>query len=185
MDNDARMLGDILSYYENGKSLSDIASKCDISIWYLKKVLDDFKESCRINKKMYSKDLKVIIANRDNNGVSRRSISKELGVSESLISASCELFGQATKKQTSINSLYTQLVGCTNLDACPSCGKKRIRRIEDGRIERLVENKDGTLTKKMLKTDGIYCLDCSNEFFYFTTDNEQDRPIYMLNWEYL
>lgn len=184
MDNDKRMLEEVLAYYQKGKSLSDIASKCDISIWYLKKILDDFKESCRINGKMYNKELKIIIANRDKSGISRRSISKELNVSETLIGVSCEMYGQATKKQVPINNLYIEIEGTYDLASCPHCKSKRVRSIKDGVIERLTKDKNGLLVKRVSKTEGIYCLDCSNEFFYFATDKEENKTIYMLNWEY-
>ncbi|WP_336682736.1 hypothetical protein [Enterococcus casseliflavus] len=162
-----QQLEELIKFYRQGKTLVALSEKLEMPISYIKHLLHHYKESSRINMKIYKEDFKEVIAERYQNGVSKKEISREIKVSESFITNVNAQFPQNQRKQVrqteyKLHSTYQPL------NACLNC---RSENIND--IETIIEKVQSTGTRYQ-KTKGIFCKDCSHEFFYFINDEDKD-----------
>lgn len=162
-----QQLEELIKLYRQGKTIVYLSERLEMPISYIKHLLHHYKESSRINMKIYKEEFKEVIAERYQNGVSKKEIAREIKVSESFVTNVNALFPlnqrrQSRKSEYKLHSTYKPL------DVCLNCKSTNINPIETI-IEKTLPN--GT---RYQKTKGIFCKDCSSEFFYFLNDKEKD-----------
>ena len=147
----------ILNAYRNGSDLGYIIEKLNIPHKKVKQVIIGFKEANRL-KKSFTDEFKMLIAERDSNGVSRRKIASELEINANTVKKACEAFGQAHKEKASSENEYTRINKTFPLTICPSCNSNNVNIVED---------------------NTTYCKDCGNEHIH-----HQGYTL-VVNWEYV
>jgi hypothetical protein len=147
----------ILEKYRNGSDIGYIVEKMNISPRLVKQTIIAFKEANRL-KKSFTDEFKMLIAERDSNGVSRRQIASELEINANTVKKACEMFGQSNKEKASSENEYTKIEGKFPLTVCPSCKSKKVNVVDD---------------------NTTYCKDCGNEHIH-----NEDHAL-KINWEYV
>jgi hypothetical protein len=147
----------ILEKYRNGSDIGYIVEKMNISPRLVKQTILAFKEANRL-KKSFTDEFKMLIAERDSNGVSRRQIASELEINANTVKKACEMFGQSNKEKASSENEYTKIEGKFPLTVCPSCKSKKVNVVDD---------------------NTTYCKDCGNEHIH-----NKDHAL-KINWEYV
>lgn len=120
-------------------------------------VLNEHKELNRY-KKTFSDDFKKMIAQRDMNGVARKTIATELKLNANTIKKACEKFGQSNKDRATSANAFTRINGKFSMDACPSCSSSKVNEVDE---------------------NTTYCLKCGSEHIH-----KKDHVL-KINWEYL
>lgn len=167
-DFERKQLPEILKYYRKGKALGYIAEQLELPVTYILELLFLFTQESRINKKLFSKEFKMVVAERYQNDVDREVISKELGISNSLISSANSQYEFQVKK-SKFKRNYQLVSTNKSLKTCPFCRSERVNKLKSI-IE--VQTLDGSVNYKT--TRGIFCLKCKNEFFYFKKSETKD-----------
>lgn len=148
---------EILEAYSNGIPLGMIIESLNLTHKQVKQVLLKFKEDNRLNRS-FTDNFKIIIAERDINGVTRSEIAKELEINAGTVKKACEKFGQSIKDKASSDNVYTRIDGKFEMSHCPSCGSGK-NNIVDENI--------------------TFCMDCDSEHEYY------DDHVLKVNFEYL
>jgi hypothetical protein len=147
----------ILEMYQDGMDVGLIVEKLNIPHKVISKTLELYKENNRL-KKSFTDEFKMMIAERDMNGVSRRQIASELGINANTVKKACEQFGQTHKEKASSENEYTRIEGSFPLDVCPSCKSKSVNVVDD---------------------NTTYCKKCGSEHIH-----NKDHAL-KINWEYV
>ena len=163
-----KKITEILIHYRKGRTINYIAEEVKLPVSYVKHLLLFYKEQSRVNKRLFNQEFKRIVAERYQNDVDRKTISKELKISKTLISTSNSQYEFHEKRCKYIRNyeLYSTYI---LLDRCPFCNSLEINKIKT--IAEVVRQ-DGTMN--CCSTEGICCKVCGNEFFYFAKDNDKD-----------
>lgn len=148
---------EVLEAYRDGSDLGYIIENLNISHNKVKSILINLKESSRY-KRTFTDEFKMMIAERDTNGVSRRQISLELEINANTVKRACEKFGQSFKEKATSDNEFTVMDRVYDMSKCPSCGNEKINKVDD-------------------KT--TYCKKCGNEHVH-----NEDHTL-KVNWEYL
>jgi Zn finger protein HypA/HybF involved in hydrogenase expression len=147
----------ILEKYRNGSDMGYIVEKLNIPYKIVKQTIISFKEANRL-KKSFTKEFKMLVAERDMNGVSRRQIASELEINANTVKKACEEFGQSNKERANSENEYTKINGKFPLTVCPSCESKDVNVVDD---------------------NTTYCKKCGNEHIHHKT------YALKINWEYV
>lgn len=147
----------ILESYADGSHINVISESLNIDKSAIIDTLIQFKESSRF-KKTFTDDFKKMIAERDINGVARRTIASELKLNAYTVKKACEQFGQSNKERASSENAYTRIEGNFSMDVCPSCNSKKVNEVDE---------------------NTVYCLSCGSEYIH------KEDHILKINWEYL
>lgn len=108
--------------------LNDYLSEYDMTFKDL--IMYIVEENIDQESKRLSNTLKVAIANRDRNGISRKIIARELGINYKTVQRACEKYGNPSKNmdKTSERDLYEDVSDTYTLEKgiliCPRCNKK-------------------------------------------------------------
>lgn len=147
----------ILVAYSEGSTLEYIAESFEISKEKVKEILIEHKEESRL-KKSFTDEFKIMISERDLNGIARAVIASELELNINTIRKACEKFGQALKDRALNDNAFTKIDGEFTMDTCPSCGSKRNNKVDE---------------------NTTFCRDCDSEHEYY------DGYVMKVNFEYL
>jgi hypothetical protein len=147
----------ILKSYQDGTDLGYMVEKLNIPYKVIEKFLIEYKDKNRLPKS-FTEEFKMVIAERDMNGVSRRQISKELGINANTVKKACEEFGQSNKEKASSQNEYTTIEGEFPLTVCPSCNSNKVNTVDD---------------------NTTYCKNCGSEHIHHKT------YALKINWEYI
>lgn len=121
----------VLDAYADGSDLSLITTSFNITHKQVTDILLEYKEECR-KPKSFKEEFKVLVAQRDINGVARSTIAKELEINPNTVKKFCEEFGQAVKEKSSMSEkAYTRIDGKFNLKSCPTCESKRVNIVDE------------------------------------------------------
>jgi transposase-like protein len=147
----------ILEAYQDGMDIGLMVEKFNVPYKLIAQTLELYKNKNRLNKS-FTDEFKMMIAERDMNGVSRRQIANELGINANTVKRACEQFGQTHKEKAVSENDYTRIEGKFPLTVCPSCGSKSVNVVDD---------------------NTTYCKDCGNEHIHL-----KDHAL-KINWEYV
>lgn len=148
----------MLDAYADGSELGLIISSFNITYSQAIEILKSFKEDNRM-KKSFKDDFKIMVAQRDINGVARSTIAKELDINPNTVKKFCEQFGQALKEKSAMSEkAFTRIDGEFDLKTCPSCNSKKVNIVED---------------------NTTYCKECGNEHII-----NEDHAL-RINFEYI
>ena len=147
----------VLEAYKDGSDLGLIITSFNITHKAVKKILINYKEMSKY-RRTFTDEFKIMIAERDLNGVSRQKIATELEINPTTVKRACEKFGQSNKETVASENQYTELEGDFSKDACPSCKSNKVNEVDE---------------------DNIYCMDCGGEFIF------KKNSVSKINWEYL
>jgi transposase-like protein len=147
----------ILNAYQDGSDLNYIIQQFNTTHQNVKNILINLKENSRF-KRTFTDEFKVMIAERDVNGVARRQIAQELEINVNTVKKACEQFGQAFKDKASSENEYTRIDGDFNMSKCPSCKSSKVNEVEE---------------------DTTYCKNCGSEHII-----KKDHAL-KINWEFL
>lgn len=135
----------VLSDYEKGFSLTYIALVNGIEVEDILSTLKDYKEESSL-KNGLTTEFKKLIAKRDiHDGVSRISISRELGVNSNTVKKACEKYGRALKESGGNGQEHTKIEGNFVKTVCPSCSSKKVNQVDK---------------------DTIFCKQCGDEHIF-------------------
>ncbi|MFS0905840.1 hypothetical protein AB3N02_22715 [Priestia aryabhattai] len=154
----------VLEAYADGSPIELIITSFNITHEEIIQILHTYKEHSRF-KRTFTDEFKKMVAERDINGIARRTIATELGINVNTVKRACEQFGQALKEKATSDNAYTIVEGVSNLNVCPSCQSKRVNVIDS--------------IADQINTTGIYCMTCGDEHF------ELNGKFYKVNFEYL
>lgn len=146
----------ILNAYIDGFPLEVIAEGYMVTTEQVTEVLHTYRDSNRM-KRAFSKEFKILIAERDMNGAARSDIAKELGININTVKKSCEEFGQSFKERAVSDRMFTRIEGVFSREECVNCKSTRYNKVDD---------------------NAYYCMSCDKEFVY-----EEDAVLHV-NWEY-
>lgn len=122
---------DILERYRNGSDIGYIVDKLKIPYEEVKKTIISFKTANRL-KKSFTDEFKMLIAERDSNGISRRQIASELEINANTVKKACELFGQANKERATSESEFTKIeLDKFDLKTCPVCKSSKVNLVDE------------------------------------------------------
>lgn len=147
----------VIEAYAEGSSILLISESFKISQRLTLGILRKYKEDSR-HKRTFTDKFRKMIAERDMNGVARRTIAEELELNVNTVRKACEQFGQAIKEKATSELAFTRIDGDFSLKVCPSCGSKK---------NNLVDEKT------------TYCIKCGAEHEYY------DGYVLKVNFEYL
>lgn len=147
----------VISAYADGSDIAVIAESFGQTKEQILEVLGGYKEANRF-KRTFNDIFKMMIAERDLNGVTRSSIATELGININTVQKACEAFGQKFKEQATNHNTYTRTDGEFPKDQCPGCNSKRYNPVEERTY---------------------FCLSCGHEYIH------NDDHVLSVNWEYL
>jgi transposase-like protein len=148
----------VLDAYADGSELGLIITSFNITHKQVIDILHRFKEDNR-QKKSFKDDFKIMVAQRDINGVARSTIAKELEINPNTVKKFCEQFGQALKEKSAMSEkAFTRIDGEFDLKSCPSCNSKKVNVVEE---------------------NTTYCMKCGNEHII-----NEDHAL-KINFEYI
>jgi len=147
----------VLNAYQDGSDIGYIIESFNITHEKVKEILLSYRDSNRY-KRTFTDEFKMMIAERDINGISRRQISLELEINVGTVKKACELFGQALKDRASSENEYTRIDRAYDTSTCPTCNSKDVNEVD-------------------LNT--YYCKKCGDEHIHLIDH------VLKLNWEYL
>jgi transposase-like protein len=147
----------ILELYQDGMDIGLMVEKLNVPHRLIKNVLVAYKDANRL-KKSFTDEFKMLIAERDMNGVSRRQIAQELEINANTVKKACEQFGQTHKEKATSENEYTRIEGEFPLTVCPSCKSDKVNVVED---------------------NTTYCKSCGSEHIH-----NEDHAL-KINWEYV
>lgn len=147
----------VLEAYRDGSEIGFMVECFNISHEEIKKIILNFRDVNR-NKRTFEDDLKIVIAERDMNGIARSTIAKELEINVNTVKKACAKFGQALKEKTVTEYNYTTIMGYFDMDSCPTCNSTRVNNVDN---------------------ETTYCKNCGNEHVH-----KEDHAL-RINWEYL
>ena len=138
----------IIEAYADGSELSTIIRSLNTTHKKVIDTLTNFREENR-EKRTFTEEFKKVIASRDIRGITRKAISKELGINATTVKRACEAFGQSVKGVAKSDNEYIRIEvdGEFDLSKCPSCKSESVNEVDD-----LV----------------IYCMDCGLEHEFHT-----------------
>lgn len=147
----------VLDAYSEGSTISLIVTSFNTTYKNVINIIRNYKESNR-HKRTFTDEFKMMIAQRDINGVARSTIAEELEINVNTVKKACEKFGQAIKEKATSDQAYTKIDGKFTLKKCPSCGSRK---------NNLVDEKT------------TYCMKCETEHEYY------DGYVLKINYEYI
>ncbi len=147
----------VLDAYAEGSTVELISFSFDITVEQVLEILRTYKEENRY-KRTFTDNFKRLIAERDSNGVARKSIAIELAINSNTVKKSCEEFGNILKGKAEFENEFTKIDGEFSKEECPSCKSKEVNEVEE---------------------NTYYCMSCGSEHVFY------DGYVEKLNWEYL
>lgn len=154
---------EIIVAYRKGYDLEYISKQQGIALNDVENYLASFKESSKY-KNSFTSEFKEAIAKRDASGVSRKQISREMGITEETVKKYCIKYGEVHKVKVVLREdEYTSFPREFDMSTCPSCDSRNVNNVGGGRGK---------------PSRNTYCMDCGDEYIH------QKNSVLKVNWEY-
>ena len=171
-DKDNNIEDELLKLYSDGYSdeyIEELFSELSMTFDDLVNII--VAKHIKGNSNRLSDDLKMAVSNRDKNGISRKSIAKELDVTYKTIQRACEKYGNPNKNmervdEENVSEFLTenyQIDNKTKILICPKCNRKTSK-IDTG-----------------WSTETYYCRHCLEE--YSIRFKNGKKQLYRVKWE--
>lgn len=151
--------------YKNGANIRELYPTSSVRYYLLERLK---KENANENGRL-KEELKIIIANRDSNGVSRSQISQELNLNYNTIKTACSKYGNVIKNKANNPQKYKKLDSNYDLTSCPNC---------DTILKKMDILMDDTFPEAFTSKTH-YCVNCGEEFFNVGEDT------YHIDWAFI